>query len=158
MSTQTLSHPGASPVGQLAQLSPMEQLAVLCLRGLGRRDAELQDRLAAHFGPSIAASAVARCDDLLQFLARHARRPLMRHAPDCPCLGADEAAFAHLCRLAERGERDELLMYAMLICRADMAPCLVPLAEAFVLTLRRGRAVGYREMSGCPVHASTKLH
>lgn len=158
MTTQTRPPAGAAAVGTLEDLPPLGQLAVLCLRGLGRREADLHGRLAVRFGDDLAAATIARCDDLLQFLARHARRPLIRHAPDCGCLGADEAAFAHLCALADRGERDELLMFAMLMARADMAPCLVPLAEGFVLTLKRGFATGYRQFGGCPVHSSTTLH
>lgn len=149
--------PGAASVGKLTDLRPMGQVAVLCLRGLGRRDADLKARLEAAFGPALARSIIARCDDLLQFFARHARRPLQRHSPDCPCLGGDEAAFAHLVMLADLGDRDELTMFAMMMARADMAPCLVPLAEAFVLTLRRGMATATRP-TGCPVHPNRKLH
>lgn len=151
----TATRHGATTIGQLDTLPAMDQLAVLCLRGLGK-GAELNQFLAMRFGSEAAASVLARCDDLAQFLARHARRPLKRHAPGCPGLGADEAVFAHLCRLADMGERDELLMFAMLLCRADLAPCLAPLAEMFVLSLKQALASGSAPM-GCP-HGGHQYH
>lgn len=155
--TESLTSPGAAPVGHLQDLSATGQLAVLCLRGLGRRESELSKGLSAHFPSSTVAALIARCDDLMQFLARYARRPFMRHQPDCPCLGADEAAFAHLIELTETGEREDVLMFAMMMTRPDMAPCLLPLAEAFTLTLHRALAQSRRTM-GCPYHQSTHVH
>lgn len=145
---------GAASIGQIDDLPPLEQLAVLCLRGLGRGP-DLRFFLTRRFGAAQGAKVLARCDELAQFLARFARRPLMRHAPDCTCLGADEAVFAHLCALAADGDRDELLMFAMTMCRADLAPCLMPLAEIFVLSLQQ--AIAATRPAGCPVSAS-RLH
>lgn len=156
--TLTLPHHGAAQVGRIDTLPALDQLAVLCLRGLGRGSA-LRDFLAARFGAAAAASILARCDDLAQFLAREARRSLKRHAPGCTGLGADEALFAHLCRLADLGERDEILMFSMVLCRADLAPCLVPLAEMFVLSLKQ--ALASSMPAGCPfggAHHGQRLH
>lgn len=145
---------GAAPIGHIDHLPPLEQFAVLCLRGLGRGP-ELPQFLTRKFGPDMADRLMARCDDLAQFLTRHAHRPLMRHSPGCPSLGADEAVFAHLCRLADTGDTEELRIFAMTLCRADLAPCLMPLAEIFILTLKQ--AIARTQPKGCPV-AAHKLH
>lgn len=145
---------GAASIGHIDHLPALEQFAVLCLRGLGRGP-ELRLFLTRKFGVDMGNAVMERCDDLAQFLTRHARRPLMRHAPDCSCLGADEAVFAHLCRLADTGDTEELRMFAMTLCRADLAPCLMPPAEFFILTLKQ--AIARTQPKGCPV-AAHKLH
>lgn len=141
----------------LRSLPPIEQLAVLCLRGLGRREADLHARLSASIGPEATASVIARCDDLLSFLIRHAPLPLHRNPPDAGTLTQDELHFARLISLAERDAQDELFVMAMALTGANMAPCLPPLATAFALTLTRARAIISRPR-GCPVHHSPAIN
>ena len=57
-------------------------------------------------------------------MAGHARRPLLGHAPDCPCAGADECVFARFVALAAEGAREDAVLMAALMVRADLA--LVP--------------------------------
>jgi hypothetical protein len=59
----------------------------------------------------------------------------MRHGCACPCLGADEAAFARLVQTATEGEREDALMLACCMVRPDLAPGLVHLAQAAGLAL-----------------------
>lgn len=67
----------------------------------------------------------------------NARRPLMRHHANCNCLGADEACFAHLIAASAEGDREDAMMFAMLMARPGVAPVLVSLAEQFGTTVRR---------------------
>ena len=60
----------------------------------------------------------------------------MRHGGGCPCLGADEAAFAQLVQTATEGEREDALMLACCMVRPDLAPSLVHLAQMAGLALR----------------------
>ena len=69
--------------------------------------------------------------------ARYARRPLLGHAPDCPCAGADECVFARFVALAAEGAREDAVLMAALLVRADVALCLAALAEAIGLGLMR---------------------
>jgi hypothetical protein len=116
-----LSAAGAAPVGHLADLDPASRLAVVALR----RWCDAGDAPCPAFahlcGHCIAA----------------ARRPLMRHGTDCPCLGADEAAFAAFLRLAAEGERSDALMMAFAMLRPEAAPDAVRLAQTAGLMLRR---------------------
>ena len=105
---------GSAPVGVYDDLDPLGRAAVSCLRLL-RRDARVE-----------AAGPMA---DLCGLCVRFGRRPLCAHAEDCPCLGGDEACFARLVELAAAGEREEALMLAMLLVRADVAPLAVAMAE-----------------------------
>lgn len=135
-------HPGAAPVARFADLTPLERRTVRCLRlwcsgpegrGLVRRE------LARH-GEAATDRLVADMDALLLAMASGARRPLLGHAPDCPSVGGDECVFARFVALAAKGAREEAVLMATLMVRADLALLLVGLAEAVGLGLMRGTA------------------
>lgn len=123
-------HPGAAPVGHLDDLAAPERLAIL---GFRRWCDAGPDGLRAILDPG----ATQPLCDLCGLCTLAARRPLMRHGEDCPCLGADESAIATLIAQAAGGDRDDALMLAMTMVRADRAPALVAAAQATGLALRR---------------------
>lgn len=123
---------GGAPVGQLADLGPVEAGAVLCLR-LWQAEG---DRLAGTLDPA----ALAAFSSITRLWQDFGRRPMMRHGPACRCLGADEACFAQLVASAATGEREDAMLIACLMVRADAAPGLAALAEDFGLALRRALA------------------
>ena len=128
---------GGAAVGFLDELGPLEAGAVRCLRaaceGPGCAD---WHRLAAHPASRDALDAVSR---LCTISARFGRRPLMRHSLSCACLGADEACVAQIVVSALAGERDDAMLMASLLVRADMAPALVAEAEMAGAALTRAQ-------------------
>lgn len=135
-------HPGAAAVGRLAELPPLERQVIRCLRfwcsgpdGYGALGRELRQRLGAGAADQVA----ERLSELLHVTACHARRPLVGHALDCPCAGGDECVFARFVSLAAEGAREEAVLMASLIVRADLALCLTQLAEDVGLGLMRGQ-------------------
>ncbi|WP_088623363.1 hypothetical protein [Oceanicola sp. 22II-s10i] len=148
MSTPETTPPrGGAPVGFLSELPPVEAGAVLCLRqwcdgAEGRR--RMSQDFAAALGSRSGEAAIRAFEDLCDLCTRHGRRPLMRHHLGCKCLGADEACFANFIAAASEGSREDALLFATLIVRADMAPWLAHLAETFGLSLRR--------MAATPAH------
>ena len=92
----------------------------------------------------ISDAAAGAFGELCALCLAAARRPLLRHASACPCLGGDEAAFAEVVRLAAGGEREDALMVACCLVRPDLAPALVHLAEQ--AGIRLGRAVAVPAM------------
>ena len=85
------------------------------------------------------AAGLARAlDEVLDTTVRYARRPLMGHALDCPCAGSDECVFARFVALAAEGAREDAVLIAALIVRADVALGLASLAELVGLGLMRG--------------------
>lgn len=134
-------HPGAAAVGRLAELPPIERQVIRCLRlwSDGPDGAEaLHRELAGRHAPRQAARLVADFGELMRTTAGHARRPLLGHAPDCPCAGGDECVFARFVALAAEGAREDAVLMAALLVRADVALCLAGLAEAVGLGLMRG--------------------
>jgi hypothetical protein len=131
---------GAAPVGMVTDLPPLEAGAVRYLR-LWCGDKPSRDRVALDFaaalGPAAGAHACSTLAGLCDLCARYGRRPLMRHSQDCRCLGADESCLAHLVASAAEGSRDDAMLLASLLVRADMAMGLATLAEELGLSLKR---------------------
>jgi hypothetical protein len=129
---------GIVPVARIDDLSTLEATLICCLRlfyeGDGARDA-LERSVAEHLGPDRGAAFFARFADLCETLRRHARRPLRRRHAGCGAAGADESAFAAMISAAATGEREDAMLIAVCIVRADVAPCVVALAEQVGLGL-----------------------
>ena len=131
---------GAVAVARLQALPEDERRLIRCLRlwSDGRSD-EIAADLAETLGVARAAVWTERLQDLVLLMARTARRPLLSHALDCDCVGSDEAVFAHFVGLAARGDREDAMLVAVLLVRADAAPLVVSLAETVGRPLLRGR-------------------
>lgn len=131
---------GGAPVGHLAELGVIELQAVICLR-MWCNGPDAQQRVWSGFadslGPEAGREALEVFEEICTLCTRHGRRPLMRHQPTCRCLGADEACFANFVATAADGDREDALLIATLLVRADMAPALAALAATFGLALRR---------------------
>jgi hypothetical protein len=141
MRPEPTSRIGGQAVSRIALLPDLEAWWVRALRlwcdGEAGQGA-LRDQLTAHMGAEAAETFFARFTDLMALMMRHGRRPLMRHALECDCVGADEAVFALFCAQAV-GDREEAMMIACLILRADVAPIAVSLAQTLGLDLSRAR-------------------
>ncbi|MBU0645425.1 MAG: hypothetical protein KJ731_03015 [Alphaproteobacteria bacterium] len=113
---------GAEPVGRMDQLDAQGRMVVALMRGaqIAGKDSDISKV----YG------------QMMMVFERHARRPLMRHHPDCACLGADEAVMARFVRLAARGAREDAALMAMLLIRADIASLAVSLAEQLGLLIQ----------------------
>ena len=136
-------HLGAAAVGRLTELPPIERQVIRGLRlwcdGPDGAD-RLRRELAARHGADAAANLLAAFTELMRLTARHSRRPLLGHALDCPCAGADECVFARFGALAAEGAREDAVLMVALLVRADLALCLARLAESIGLGLLRGTA------------------
>ena len=131
---------GGAAVGHVAELDAVAAGAVLCLRRWcdgPAAQARLRDDFAAALGPEAGRSALCAFEALCDLCVRHGRRPLMRHHVACECIGADEACFANFVSLASEGDREDAMLVATILVRADVAICLLAHAEAYGLALRR---------------------
>lgn len=131
---------GGAPVGLLDDLDAAEALAVLCLRlwceGPRGRD-EVARVFVTGLGKDRAAPALDAFAGLLDLCVHYGRRPLLHHKAGCRCLGADEACFANFLMSAAEEEREDAMLLATLMVRADAAPILAEAGRAVGLTLRR---------------------
>jgi hypothetical protein len=134
---------GASPVGKLTLLPEAEAWWIWALRLWCDGDAgqsDLRAELRLRLGAAGADAVFARFTDLMALVFHHSRRPLMRHSAKCDCVGADEAVFALFCSQAV-ADREEAMMIACLLLRADVAPLAVSLAQTLGLDLQRAAPV-----------------
>jgi hypothetical protein len=133
-------NPGGAAVGMLDELPPLEQRVIRCLRlwcagAEGQR--ALGDDLMRRHGAAAAEGIAANFTDLVVATVRNARRPLMGHSVDCPCAGSDECVFARFVALSAEGAREDAVLIAALLVRADLALGLVTLAEQVGLGMMR---------------------
>ena len=131
---------GGAAVGMVGDLDPVAAAAVLYLR-LWSEGPEGRARMARDMALALPEPGAARlCDrfgTLCDICLTHARRPLMRHALTCRCLGADESCFAHLVTAGSEAAREDAVLFAALLIRPDVAMGLAPLIEEVGLGLRR---------------------
>ncbi len=137
--TAMCSPRGGAPVGLLDDLDAAEALAVRCLRlwceGPRGRE-EVARTFARGLGEARAAPALEAFAGLLDLCVGYGRRLLMHHKVTCLCLGADEACFANFLMSAAEEEREDAMLLATLMVRADAAPILAEAGRAVGLTLR----------------------
>ncbi len=131
--------PGAAPVSRLSDLTPLEQRVVIYTRlwsdgRLGQ--AEVWRDLIERRGLAPARFATETLETLLRQIVTHGRRPLQRHAPHCPCVGGDECILARFVALAAEGAREDAILMATLMVRADISFSLAHVAEEFGLAIR----------------------
>lgn len=141
MTEQLRSPRGAAAVAMLQELPNAEVLLVRSLRlwcegEPGQR--QLERDFALSLGEACGARAYQQVDAVLRLMLENCRRPLIRHAASCRCVGSDEAVFAQLVTSAASGEREDAMMVACLLVRADIAPSLCAAAEGLGVELLRG--------------------
>lgn len=145
---------GGAAVGRIVDLGAIEAGAVLCLRLWHEAPASPErmdfERNMGRFGGRTALDAIGGICAIWQ---EFGRRPMVRHHLRCDCLGADEACVAQLVQAALLGDRDDAMMLATLMVRADHAPRLVAHAERAGAALARLAATPMAgEAQGCRLH------
>jgi len=150
---------GGAPVGHIADLEGIEAASVIYLRlwcDGPKAQASMWDDFASSLGSGHADRALKVSEDLFDLCAKHGRRPLMRHAVSCRCVGADEACFANFIATAATGAREDAMLIATLLVRADVAPLVTALATDFGHALMRMTLAAPRHMR--PKNAATTIH
>lgn len=158
--TTPVNKRGGAPVGFLTDLDRIEATSILYLRlWSSGHDAQSKVRtdLTDGLGHDRGHRTFQSFEDLSSLCARHGRRPLARHAVQCRCIGSDELCFANFMATATDGDREDALLIATLLVRADVAPLIASLATNFGLALRRMHLSAPPDI---PIlnHASKTLH
>jgi len=140
---------GGAPVGFISELDGIEAASVIYLR-LWCEGPEAQTSVWNDFASSLGAEKGRRAlnafEDLCRMCSQHGRRPLMRHAVNCKCIGSDESCFANFVSTAALGDRDDAMLIATLLVRPDLAPLITSLAADFGLALKRMNLCAPRHM------------
>lgn len=152
---------GGAPVGFLTELNAIEAASIIYLRlwceGPGAQ-AQVWNDFSAGLGPDHGRKALKSFEELCDLCARHGRRPLMRHAIQCKCIGADESCFANFVATAATGEREDAMLIATLLVRPDVAPLIASLAADVGLAFKRMRLSAPEDIA-TPLHQTPKtLH
>lgn len=136
---------GAVRVGMVGTLSLPAQMLIACFRlhGSAGRDyveaghAHQHALLRQRMAPAEALACLEALHDLFDSLARCGRRRLIPHAPECSCLGADEAVVAHFVSTAAMGAREDAMLLASLLAEGATLLRLTDTAQRAGLYLER---------------------
>ncbi len=145
---------GGAPVGFLTDLDDIEAASVIYLRlWCDGPDAQAQvwNDFATELGHDQGRQVLKSFEQLCNLCARHGRRPLMRHSVQCKCIGADESCFANFIAMATDGNREDAMLIATLLVRADIAPLIASLAAEFGMGLKKMGRNAPRSMTPTPV-------
>ncbi|MEM6486998.1 MAG: hypothetical protein AAF677_01815 [Pseudomonadota bacterium] len=147
--TRSPERRGGAPVGMVEDLDALEASAVLYLRlwcsGPECQAAVLHD-FTTRFGREVGVERLRSFEEFMTTLVEHARRPMMRHAVGCRCVGADESAYANLIAAAADGDQEVAAVIASLIVRPEMATVVAHQAEPVAITVRQiARRIEARE-------------
>lgn len=124
------AHAPLAPLARLADLPPLERRFVEGMRlWLSHEAADARSRRPASFD---------RFDRLLGVLLAHGRRALQVGGVGAPSVTGDECVLARFVAVAADGAREDAILIATLLVRADLALTLGRDAEALGLALRRG--------------------
>ena len=122
---------GGAPVGHLQDLTPIEAGAVLYLR-LWCEGSDAQAQINSDFrlglGTEVGNDAFAALARLNELIIQNGRRPLMLHALECRCIGADESCFATMIASAADNDYEDSLLLASLMVKAPVASVAASLA------------------------------
>jgi predicted amidophosphoribosyltransferase len=151
---------GGATVGSISDLDAIAAASVIYLR-MWCDGPENQHNVQCDFASTLGADrgqrALESFTELCSLCARHGRRPMMRHAVSCKCLGADEACFANFIAIAADGERDDAMLIATLLVRPDVAPVIAALAMDFGLALKQMNLAAPRDVRS-KTSIQTTLH
>jgi hypothetical protein len=127
---------GAAPVSRVEAVDGQTLFLITALRAFGTaRERNFWESYAAQTNAARADTVRSTFENLMGFVTRNARRPLMTHDGTCSCIGADEASFAQFVRLAAEGEPEDAMLLGMLLLRADVVPVAVGLAQQLGLLI-----------------------
>ena len=159
--TDARKNRGSASVGFVDELDAIEAASVIYLRlWSDGPDAQAQvwNDFASCLGPDRGRKALRSFEDLCALCARHGRRPLMRHAVHCKCVGADESCFANFIATAATGEREDAMLFATLLVRPDVAPLIAALAADVGLAFTRMRLGAPADNAAPSFETSRTLH
>ena len=153
--TITLEKRGGTPVGLMAELDRIGAASVIYLRmwytgPLSKTD--VWNDFASILGLDHGRRTLKAFENLCSLCLQHGRRPLVRHAINCKCIGSDESCFAHLITTAANGEREDAILIATLLVRTDIAPLITSLATDFGLALMRMNLRSPKDLCGDTHH------
>ena len=127
MTNEIIKNAGEVAVTSMDQISDFEKKSVFLLR---YADKLLDNDNIITLPPTLQrllANAESRYKvlNLLHVFAQHSKRPVVRHQPNCMCVGADENVFCNMLRLSLHGQNNEAMILGSLLVEASHLVTLV---------------------------------
>lgn len=152
---------GGASVGVLTKMDPWEADCILNLRilcdGIDGRNTVYQS-LVRELGTVDGVEAFENLSSLVSFLCRNAHRALVRHDVTCSSVGADEAVFCHIVRMASAGHLNDAALAATLLVGAAHAEQVALLAGEVGQAHRNAARAAQKTIQTAPTTNVVRLH
>ncbi len=96
--------------------------------------------------------------DLICLLATHYLRPIVRHHPNCLCVGADENVFANLLRLSLEDHKNEAKILSSLLIKSEQIETLSKKAKVVAFLIDEDIKATMRESKRTQIIYDNQLH
>ena len=129
---------GGTPVGFMTDLDRIGAASVIYFRMWHNgptSQAEVWSDLSYGLGTINGRKALNCFEKLCGLCSQYGRRPLVRHAISCKCIGSDESCFANFIETATSGDHEDATLIATLLVRTDIAALITTLAADFGLAI-----------------------
>ena len=131
MSGQQYRNAGEVAVSTMEALEAFQQKAVLVLRHIDKFfDGSDSERLPKEIKPLFEEEESK--EEIIRFIdmfANNYLRPIVRHQPDCSCVGADENIFSNILKFSLQDKTSEAIILSSLLVRAETVGELVRKAK-----------------------------
>lgn len=154
------SERGAAAVAVLSNMDPWEANLVLNLRlwcDGSRGQSQVWNEYRKALPGEHATHACQAFETLVHTIVSSAHRPLVRHQVGCSCVGADEAVFVNLVRMASEGHLNDAALVATLLMGPARAEHVAILAGQVGTCARK---ISQQTLQSLPQTAATvvRLH
>jgi hypothetical protein len=127
MKHEIKKNPGEVAVNSLESMSEFEKKGIMLLRHadqlfLDKDFEKLPVEIRKLFKQTKTRYQIS---ELINILAIHYRRPIVRHQPFCNCVGADENVFANLITFSGTGQIEDAMLLGSLLINSKMVPELI---------------------------------
>lgn len=75
--------------------------------------------------------------EFLTVIAQHSMRPVVRHQPECRCIGADENVFSNILKFSHEGMKSEAMILGSLLVKSDHISNLVKKATTVAFLIAK---------------------
>ena len=141
MTEQNYKNAGEVAVSTVEVLGAFEQKAVLVLRCVDKFfDNPNSENLPQEI-VSLAEDSVTKehIIELIDIFARNYLRPIVRHQPNCSCVGADENIFCNILKFCLQNRTNEAIILSSLLVRAETVGELVRKATTVAWLINKNR-------------------
>jgi len=160
MNTETSKRAGEVIVNSLEVMTEFERKCIQILRHANdlfeKKDfSELPSCIKNLFSNKFSRYLIS---DLISIFASYHLRPIVRHHPNCLCVGSDENVFANILHFAFEDQEDEVKLLGCLLIKSKQVESLSKKAKVVAFLIDEDLKKSCQEPKITPIIYNNQLH